>query len=101
MKRLRIIAKDADQQAVDEPHIVGAALPLFYMSDYSVTGLAVGRLEKTAGVLEAEGFSVNRRAVDNEVAVDNLNAMLHIFQLLRDHDIEFEMTDLVDRVYQG
>ena len=73
--------------------------PLFYMNDFSRLGLVVTQLAQTVAVLEASGY----RVVDQGSAVqfDNRDQLVEILAALSEHQVEYELADLISCVYQG
>lgn len=76
-------------------------LPLFYMSDYSVLGLKVDRLEESIGIMEAGGFRVEKTEWGPEVVVQEPGQVVSIMDLLAARGVSAEIADLIDGVYQG
>jgi len=73
--------------------------PLFYMNDFSRMGLVVTRLAQAVAVLEANGY----RVLDNGrvLQVDNVDQLTAVFAALSQHQVEYELSDLISCVYQG
>ena len=94
MGSLTIMEKDAPCDEVID-------WPLFYMNDFSVLGLLVESLAQASEVLEADGYHVDRKACSSTVRFDNNNRFKNIFDTLKQHRIEFAMSDLVNCAYQG
>jgi hypothetical protein len=106
MGKIPIVAKDRgfsgkDLQQPRECYVIARPLPIFYMSDYSVLGLLVDKLEDAVGVLGRNHFSVTQEAGDIEVAVDTPGRLPEIVQMLKENGICCEIADVVDGIYQG
>ena len=73
--------------------------PLFYMNDFSRLGLVVTELAQAVAVLEVGGY----RVLDNGrmLQVDNVDQLAAIFALLSEHQVAYELSDLISCVYQG
>jgi hypothetical protein len=77
-------------------------LPVFYMSDYSVLGLLVDRLEEAVRVLTENRFAVLREAGgDLEVNLTDPGHFQKMAQVLTANGIGFEIADVVSDIYQG
>ena len=76
-------------------------LPTFYMSDYSVVGLLVGQFQKAVRILKDCGFSIKEDGQGLELTYDHVDHLKEVFLLLKVHGIEFELSDIVNQVYQG
>jgi hypothetical protein len=106
MGKIPIVAKnkgpsDKDPQQPRECYVIARPLPIFYMSDYSVLGLLVDKLEEAVGVLGRNHFSVIEDAGDIEVAVDAPGRLPEIVQILKKNGIRCEIADVVGGIYQG
>ena len=76
-------------------------LPANYMSDYSVMGLVVGRLDAALGILKEKRVKVQKKAGGFEITIDGDGRISEIVSLLQQNSIDYAMTDIVDQVYQG
>ena len=106
MGRIPLVAKDRgssgkDPQQPRECYVIARPLPIFYMSDYSVLGLLVDKLEEAVEVLGRNHFSVTEDAGDVEVAVDTPGRLPEIIQILKENGIRCEIADVVGGIYQG
>jgi hypothetical protein len=77
------------------------ALPVFYMSDYSVLGLLVANLDGARQVLADHKFAVTDKSDHLEVNIDRAAQMREITTLLDQNGINCGLSDIVDQVYQG
>ena len=77
------------------------ALPVFYMSDYSILGLLVATLDGARQVLSDHKFSVIDKSDHLEVNIDRVAQMHEITALLDQNGIDCGISDIVDQVYQG
>lgn len=76
-------------------------LPANYMSDYSVMGLVVGRLDAALRILKEKKFEVQKKADGFEITIDGAGRMAEIFSLFQQNSIDYAVADIVDQVYQG
>jgi hypothetical protein len=77
------------------------ALPIFYMSDYSVLGLLVANLDQAHRALAGFKFAVTNRSDYLEVSIDRADQMYEIANLLNRNGIDCGVADIIDQVYQG
>ncbi len=106
MWKLPILAKEKSESGKDREqpkacYRLARPLPVFYMSDYSVLGLLVDKLEEAVRVLGENRFSVLEAAGDLEVAMNHPGQLQDIVRLLKEHDVECEIADLISGIYQG
>jgi len=97
MGALPILQKDQNQRACPG----NKNLPANYMSDYSVLGLVVGRLDAALGILKEKKFEVLQNSDGFEITIDGAGRMSEIVNLLHRNGIDFTLADIVDQVYQG
>jgi hypothetical protein len=97
MGALPILQKNQNQRACLE----NKNLPANYMSDYSVVGLVVGRLDAALRVLKEKQFEVRKKTDRFEITIDDVSRMTEIVNLLHQNGIDYELADIVDQVYQG
>ena len=90
-----------DRQHPRECYVIARPLPIFYMSDYSVLGLLVDKLEEAVEVLGRNHISLTEDAGDLEVAVDTPGRLPEIVQMLKENGICCEIADVVGGIYQG
>jgi hypothetical protein len=76
-------------------------LPTNYMSDYSVLGLVVDRLDRALQLLKENKFEVQEKGDGFKLAIDGVSRMSDLFTVLNQSDIEYALTDIVDQIYQG
>jgi hypothetical protein len=106
MGKIPLVANDRgptgkDPQHPRECYVIARPLPIFYMSDYSVLGLLVDKLEEAVRVLGRNHFSVTQEVGDIEVQVDTADRLPEIVQVLKVNGISCEIADLVGGIYQG
>ena len=77
------------------------ALPVFYMSDYSVLGLCVASLDRAQQVLAGHKYAVADRSDHLEVSIDRADQMYEIAYLLNRNGIDCGVADIIDQIYQG
>ena len=97
MGTLPILQKNQNQRAC----LGNKNLPANYMSDYSVLGLVVGRLDAALRILEEKKFEVLQKSDGFEITIDSAGRMSQIVNLLHQNGIDYALTDIVDQVYQG
>ena len=79
----------------------GASLPAFYMEDYSVLGLRVDRLDASLQILKEGDFQVNSASNRFEITIENAGQIPRIVDLLGRNGIDWELSDVIEQVYQG
>lgn len=84
-----------------ESHKQQIDLPLFYMNDFSLLGLVVNMHQKAVQVLQDQGFTIKSTDMGTIVSFWEPEDLRTITQILITNNIETEMTDLMDGVYQG
>jgi len=94
---LPILQKNNQQQPCQETH----RLPLNYMSDYSVLGLVVDRLDAALRILKEKEFEVQERKDGWRIGVDGAGRLSEITDLFQRNDIDYTLSDVVEEVYQG
>ena len=94
---LPILHKNSKQRACLE----NRNLPANYMSDYSVMGLVVGRLDAALRVLKKKKFKIQEKTDGFEITIDSAGRMPEIADLLHQSGIDYTLADIVDQVYQG
>lgn len=94
---LQILRQGGNQQVC----MSNDALPIFYMSDYSVLGLLVAKLDQAQQVLIDHKFAVTDKSDHLQVSIDRADQMYAIARLLHQKGIDCEVADIVDQVYQG
>ena len=94
---LPILEKNSNQRA----WLGNKNLPANYMSDYSVMGLVVGRLDAALGILKEKKFKVQKKAGGFEITIDRAGRVAEIGDLLHQSGIDYTLADIVDQVYQG
>jgi len=97
MGALPILQKDQNQRAC----LGNKNLPANYMSDYSVLGLVVGRLDAALRILKEKKFEVLQKSGGFEITIDGAGRMSEIVNLLHRNGIDYTLADIVDQVYQG
>ena len=76
-------------------------LPVFYMSDYSVIGLKVDRMDDSLGIMGEHGFSVQDEGWGPEVILEDPSHLPKIMDALAARGVTSQIADLVDGLYQG
>ncbi|MGD9302249.1 MAG: hypothetical protein PVI13_11790 [Desulfobacterales bacterium] len=97
MGTLPVLQKIQKQQACP----MDSNLPTNYMSDYSVLGLVVDRLDRALQLLKENKFEVQEKGDGFKLAIDGVSRMSDLFTVLNQSDIEYALTDIVDQIYQG
>ncbi len=98
MGTIHIIPKDAEGR---QPCLPNAALPLYYMSDHSVTGILVREFDEATLILERQRWPLAKIDAGIEVFVENAAQMKEIFQTFKKLGLDFEIADILGQVYQG
>lgn len=81
--------------------MIADRLPIFYMSDFSILGLLVDRLEESVRLMESNGVRVTRNGYCVEASVAGPDHLTNIVRLLTGDGIDCQVSDLIDEVYQG
>ena len=81
--------------------VTNDALPAFYMSDYSVLGLKVARLDKAHRVLSENNFKVVHKSDHLQVTIDGAARIEAILNLFNQSGLDCTVADIIDQVYQG
>jgi hypothetical protein len=76
-------------------------LPANYMSDFTVLGFLVDRLETALGILKEHNFEVHKNRDGIEVHIEAAGRMTEIADVLSRGGIDFALADIADQVYQG
>jgi len=76
-------------------------LPASYMSEYSVLGLVVDKLEQAVRILGANGFRIDSEVFGAEVDVGNPALFPEVVAMLAEAGVYCTMGDVIDSVYQG
>ena len=97
MGALPILKKNQKQRAC----LANQNLPTNYMSDYSVLGLVVGRLDTALRVLKQKQFEVRKKTDSFEITIDSVGRMSEVLNLLDQNGIDYTLADIVDQIYQG
>jgi hypothetical protein len=97
MSALPLLQKNQKQRAC----LANKNLPDNYMSDYSVLGLVVGRLDTALRVLKEKQFEVREKTDGFEIIIDGVGRMSEVLNLLNQNGIDCALGDIVDQIYQG
>ncbi len=97
MGALPILQKNQKKRAC----LANKNLPADYMSDYSVLGLEVGRLDTALHVLKEKQFEVRKKTDNFEITIDSVARMSEVLNLLNQNGIDYTLADIVDQIYQG
>jgi len=76
-------------------------LPASYMSEYSVLGLVVDKLDQAIQTLSGNGLGVTREVFGAELDIDNSAHLTEIVEMLLGAGIYCSIGDVIDSVYQG
>jgi hypothetical protein len=71
------------------------------MEDYSVLGLRVDRLDASLKILEHGHFKVKTVSNRTEITIDSADQITNIVNLLGRNGIDWELSDIIGKVYQG
>ena len=94
---LPLLQKNSKQRTC----LANKRLPADYMSDYSVMGLLVKRLDDALRILKEKKFDVRKKADGFEILIDGASRMAEVINVLQKHDIDYALADIADQVYQG
>jgi hypothetical protein len=98
MKTLPIVPK----ASIDRGELLNCSeLPLFYMNDYSKVGLQVSPYEEALSVLRRHQYMVSENLSWANLTIRNIDDIPAVVQLLSNHGIDSQMTDVVTAIYQG
>lgn len=81
--------------------MIAGRLPTFYMSDFSILGLLVDRVDDAVRIMEAKRVKVIRDGCTVEVEVNGPDHLTNIVRFLANEGIDCQVSDLIDEVYQG
>ena len=76
-------------------------LPDNYMSDFTVLGILVDRLEAALKILNEHNFEVLGNRDGYQVKLDRTGRMPEISDVLSRGGIDVALADIADQVYQG
>jgi hypothetical protein len=76
-------------------------LPVSYMSEYSVLGLVVDKLDQAIQTLSGNGLYVTRQAFGAELDIGNFARIPEMVGILAGAGIYCSIGDVIDSVYQG
>jgi hypothetical protein len=98
MKNLPIVPK----ASIGRGEVLNCSdLPLFYMNDYSKIGLQVSPYEEALDVLRSHHYMVSDNLSWANLTIRKIDDIPAVVQLLSNHGIESQMTDVVTTIYQG
>jgi len=101
MGEIPMLPKDAVQSEKEAPYPPDDSLPVFYMSDYSVTGLLVERFQHAVKLLEENGFSMIDEDCGRAILFEDVADLQNVFQLFKTHEVDYGFADIVGQIYQG
>ena len=101
MGKLAVLPRDDRCLAASQDYLSDKPMPDFYMGDYSIMGLLVEKFEEAVRLLIQRGYTIKQKKSGIEIEPVNPVHIKHIFTLLENHHIKFDMHDLVAQVYQG
>lgn len=78
-----------------------SSLPPFYMGDYTVLGLRVGKFDAALRLLEKNGIRIFKSPGYSELSIEKRYQIPQIIELLNANNISCTIADIVDQVYQG
>jgi hypothetical protein len=76
-------------------------LPALYMEDFSRLGFSVSDCEATCRVLEQNAFRLNWDGKNATVRLEGISQVAAVVQLLAESDINCDIADVADGIYQG
>ena len=101
MPKLQITPMGLNNQTDRQLSHKSGALPLFYMSDYSIMGLRVSKYHETISMLEELNYRLDKGSTGVELVTDNLGQLEQVIRFLRDNRIQCDLSDTVTQIYQG
>ena len=101
MGKIAVLPKDNSCLTASQDYLSDKPMPAFYMGDYSIMGLLVEKFEEAVRLLIQRGYAIKQKKSGIEIELVNPVHIKHIFELLDDHHIKFDMRDIVAQVYQG
>lgn len=101
MACLPLISKAHDLSASGSPCRPEITLPTFYMADHSVMGLRVEPYDLALDLLGSHAVLRPQAGGWAQLEVDDAAHLNTLLVMLQSHGLAWEMTDLVDQVYQG
>jgi len=97
MPRLPIMPSESNATSC----LPDSSLPSFYMEDYTVLGLRVGKFDAALRLLEKNGIRIFKGRGYSELSVEKRDQIPHIILLLNANDISCVMADVMEQLYQG
>lgn len=76
-------------------------LPTFYMEDFSVLGFRVDRCDEALRLLLTNNFEVQQTNHRCQVKIDSASQVGTILSLFADNDLECDICDVAEGIYQG
>jgi hypothetical protein len=76
-------------------------LPASYMSEYTVLGLVVDKLDRAVRILSAKGFYVAEEAFGAELDMGDPSQFPEMVGMLAEAGIYCSIGDVINSVYQG
>ena len=75
--------------------------PLFYMNDFSRLGLVVSGLPEATQALKTGGYRFKQDVKGVAIEITGREQLSEILAVLQEHQVGYELSDLVHCVYQG
>ncbi len=98
MARIILIAADCRSKA---NFLESCSLPDFYMQDFSIQGIAVDDFPAARHLLSEAGYTVLDKSCGADIFLGDVLELRTILDLLNQHDIFSELTDIADSLYQA
>ncbi|MFH0781953.1 MAG: hypothetical protein V2B20_08375 [Pseudomonadota bacterium] len=98
MAKILLIDNDSRSRA---QYLESCALPIFYMQDFSIQGITVGDFGAARSLIGQAGYTVLDKNGGADIIFDNAKELETILSLLRQHELQSELTDIADTVYQA
>ena len=76
-------------------------LPANYMSDFTVLGFVVNRLDAALRILAEHNFEVLGNRDGYRIKIEGTGRMTELADVLTRAGIDLSLADIVDQVYQG
>jgi hypothetical protein len=101
MPKLQIVPINVKNQTDEQLSPENETLPVFYMSDYSIMALRVNKYHKAIQMLENLNFRLDKSSTGVNLISDNFGQIEKVIRLLQDNRIQYDLSDIVTRIYQG
>ncbi len=98
MAKITLILDDCRSKAA---YLENCDLPDFYMEDFSIQGFAVDRYDEARDVLRRSGYILLDKSGGADIVIDHPRQLGAIAELLELNDIQAQLMDIADTIYQA